>query len=106
MHLHLTCHGIGANWSTNDRGEGGQTDRHQIQIVVRYLPIGVLFGPIGLTAYRGRPEVATGLPLIGTGFTLQDIEVVKNVTLLLHIFQAYSHLPWTVRDMYSIHIPD
>ncbi len=27
------------------------------------------------SAYPGRPEVATGLPLIGTDFTLQNIEV-------------------------------
>ncbi len=37
----------------------------------------------------GRPEVATGLPLIGTGFTLQNIKVLKSVTLLLHFCQAY-----------------
>ncbi len=28
----------------------------------------------------GRPEVATDLPLIGTGFTLQNIEVLKSVS--------------------------
>ncbi len=39
--------------------------------------------------FPGRPEVATGLPLIGTGFTLQNMEVLKSVPLLLHFFQAY-----------------
>ncbi len=29
-------------------------------------------------AHPGRPEVATDLPLIGTGFTLQNIEVLKS----------------------------
>ncbi len=56
----------------------------------------IIFGPNVhhipiLIGFPGRPEVATALPLIDTGFTLPDIEVVKSVTLLLHLFQAYSH---------------
>ncbi len=47
----------------------------------------------------GRPEVATGLPLIGTGFTLQNIEVVKSVTLLVHLIQAYSHFMRTASSV-------
>ena len=39
--------------------------------------------------------MATGLPLIGTGFTLKNMEVLKSVPLLLHFFQAYSHFMYT-----------
>ncbi len=46
-----------------------------------------------MNVYPGRPGVATGLPLIGTGFTLQNTEVLKCVTLL-HSFRAYSHFMW------------
>ena len=41
--------------------------------------------------FPGRPGVATGLPLIGTGFTIQNTEVLKSVTLLVHLFHAYSY---------------
>ncbi len=41
--------------------------------------------------YPGRLDVAAGLPLIGSGFTLQNIDVLKSVTLPLHFFRAYSH---------------
>ena len=50
-----------------------------------------LCGPCCIEHIPSRPEVDTGLPLISTGFTLQNIEVLKSVTLLLHVFQAYSH---------------
>ncbi len=42
--------------------------------------------------------MATGLPLIGTGFTLQNIEALKSVTLLLHFFQTYLHSAFSVLD--------
>ena len=35
--------------------------------------------------------MATGLPLIGTCFTLKNIKVMKGVSLLLHFFQSHSH---------------
>ena len=52
-----------------------------------------LFGSITYQdyPYPGQPEVATDLPLIGTSFTLPNIEVLKSVTLLLHFFQACIH---------------
>ena len=58
--------------------------------------------PVISSRAPGQPEVATGLPLIGNGFTLQNIEVLKSVTLLLHPFQAYSHFIH-VRRKRSVH---
>ena len=54
----------------------------------------------------GRPEVATGLPLIGTGFTLQDIGVVKSVTLLLHLFNLFTaeHVNTYRLSLFTLHV--
>ncbi len=42
----------------------------------------------GGLGHPGRPIVANSLPLTGTCFPIQDIEVLKSVKLLLHFFQA------------------